>query len=87
MLINYKIKSENFFANERFTIFEGDELETLALMSLCTNGTISSGLSLGWWGAFLGAYAKRNPVVVPKKWIKIPDSQSLLPEEWITISV
>jgi len=84
---NEWIKSENFFKNERFTIFEGDELETLALMSLCTSGAISSGSSFGWWGAFLGAYEKRNPIIVPKKWVKIPDPKSLIPEEWMTITL
>ena len=79
------IKSESFFKNNRFTIFEGDELETLTLMSLCTSGAISSNSSFGWWGAFLGAYEKRNLVIVPKKWVKIPDSQSLIPEEWISL--
>ena len=84
---NQWIKSEKFFANERFTIFEGDELETLALMTLCTSGAICANSSFSWWGAFLGAYEKRNPVVVPKKWIKFPNSENLIPEEWITITL
>jgi len=84
---NQWIKSQKFFANERFTIFEGDELETLALMSLCTSGAICANSSFSWWGAFLGTYEKRNPVVVPKKWIKFPNSENLIPEEWITISL
>jgi len=84
---NQWIKSEKFLKNDRFTIFEGDELETLALMSLCTSGAICANSSFSWWGAFLGAYEKRNPVTVPQKWINFPDSENLIPEEWITISL
>jgi hypothetical protein len=83
------VKSEQFFNNERFTFFEGDELETLALMSLCTSCAICANSTFSWWGAFLGTYEKRNPVFVPKKWISLakPENLRLIPEEWNIIDV
>ena len=61
-----------------------NELEALALMSCCTAGAICANSTFSWWGAFLGAYAKRNPVCVPKRWIGVPIT-CLFPEEWVII--
>jgi len=93
------VESQDFFRNDRFILCRGlNELETLSLMSLCTEGAICSNSTFSWWGAFLGAHGLRNPVIVPKKWInsslftteawplrggvKVPP---LFPEEWIVL--
>ena len=63
-----------------------NELETMALMSLCKGGAVCSNSTFSWWGAFLGAHEKRNTVFVPKKWINIKDDMSdLFPKEWIQV--
>ncbi len=61
-----------------------NEIESLALMSLCTEGAICANSTFSWWGAFLGAYAKHSPVIVPSRWICDP-IVSLFPEEWIVL--
>jgi hypothetical protein len=77
------IKSQPFFSEN--SIFKHlnieNELEALALMSLCTAGAICANSTFSWWGAFLGAYASRSPVVVPKRWIG-ESIMCLFPEEW-----
>jgi hypothetical protein len=54
-------------------------------MSLCNSAAICANSTFSWWGAFLGAYEMRNPVIVPKKWINEPYAENLIPEEWIRI--
>ena len=78
------IKENRVFNDEIFVHVEKlDELETMALMSLCKGGAICSNSTFSWWGAFLGAHEKRNPVFVPKKWISIKnDMTDLFPKEW-----
>ena len=61
-----------------------DELDALAIMTLCTEGGICANSTFSWWGAFLGAHSKRNPVFVPTKWY----SNSIVkisPDEWISM--
>jgi len=62
-----------------------DELESLALMSLCTKGAICANSTFSWWGAFLGAHAQRAPVYVPEQWISDPPIVSLFPPEWTVL--
>ena len=78
------IKKMKIFKDKMFFHIENlDEIETMALMSLCEGGAICSNSTFSWWGAFLGAYEKRNPVFVPKKWISIKnDMTDLFPKEW-----
>lgn len=92
------VRSQEFFLGERFELMEGNELETLALMTLCTAGAVCSNSTFSWWGAFLGPHGRRSPVVVPARWInpeyvdskdwvlyhgmKIPP---LFPEDWIIL--
>ena len=78
------IKKTNVFNDKIFVHVEKlDELETMALMSLCKGGAICSNSTFSWWGAFLGAHEKRNPVFVPKKWISFKkDMTNLFPKEW-----
>jgi hypothetical protein len=78
------VASQGFFRQPIFESFEGDELQTLALMSRCVKGAICGNSTFSWWGAFLGAHAERAPVYVPSDWIDIP-VPSLFPEEWIVI--
>ncbi len=58
-----------------------NEVESLALMSLCESAAICANSTFSWWGAFLGAYTKRAPIVVPKRWISFK-TYSLFPPEW-----
>ena len=62
-----------------------DELYTLAFMSKCHAGAICANSSFSWWGAFLGAYEKRNPVFVPRDWIRNCKVDCLFPDEWIKL--
>lgn len=76
------VKKQEIFKN--FETFEGDELETMALMTKCTAGAICANSTFSWWGAFLGAHSLRSKVIVPKNWIA-NHKVNLFPEEWIVI--
>jgi hypothetical protein len=92
------VENQEFFQGERFELVRGDELENLALMSLCTEGAVCSNSTFSWWGAFLGPYSRRSPIIVPARWInpqcvnsenwgsvhgiKVPP---LFPEDWIIL--
>jgi hypothetical protein len=79
------IKSQTFFQQDLFHIVEEkDELVSLALMTQCNAGAICANSTFSWWGAFLGAHVKRNPVIVPNRWIA-SQVESLFPEEWIVL--
>ena len=81
------VKEQPFFQTTLFQILEGyDELQTLALMSLCSEGAICANSTFSWWGAYLGASAAGNPVCVPSHWISTA-KPSLFPSEWSTIEV
>jgi hypothetical protein len=79
-------RQQTFFTdNPIFKIVDiNNELEALACMSLCTAGAIIGNSTFSWWGAFLGAYSKKNPVFIPKRWIA-EKIYCLFPEEWIII--
>ena len=77
------IKSEPYFSSDNFEIIDSkDELYCLHIMSQCKGGAICANSTFSWWGAFLGAYSKRNPVIIPTNWIS-HKVESLFPEEWI----
>ncbi len=80
------VKSQTFFTGTPiYEIFDSaDELETMAFMSLCTGGAICANSTFSWWGAFLGPYANRRPVIIPSRWISEP-IVSLFPSEWIAV--
>jgi hypothetical protein len=83
--INF-VKNQSLFRSSPnlVCIDEANELDGLALMTLCTAGAICANSTFSWWGAFLGAYGQRAPICVPKKWIR--DSiVSLFPPEWIVL--
>lgn len=65
-------------------IDEKNEVKALANMTTCLGGFICANSTFSWWGAFLGAYAEKKPVVVPNHWFK-DDVDSLFPSEWIQI--
>lgn len=58
-----------------------NELDSLALMSLCEAGAICANSTFSWWGAYLGPYKYRSPISVPKKWIA-SKVYNLFPPEW-----
>lgn len=61
---------------------EPNELQTLSQMATCSAGFVCGNSTFSWWGAFLGAYALRNPVIVPSRWIS-ERVYDLFPPEWI----
>jgi hypothetical protein len=79
---------QEIFRTLPHTIFmdEPNECKCLALMTLCERGFICANSTFSWWGAFLGAYAHRNPVIVPADWFKGEQVQ-LFPNEWTVLSV
>ena len=82
------VKNETFFSSDsRFKIIENsNELYNLAFMTLCQGGAICANSTFSWWGAFLGTYGSRNPVIIPRDWIHhCGDCSGLFPLEWIQI--
>jgi hypothetical protein len=80
------VKNQSLFklSPKMVCIDEANELDSLAIMSLCTAGAICANSTFSWWGAFLGAYSQRSPIFVPKHWIRIP-IVSLFPPEWCVL--
>ncbi len=78
--------SQELFRNLPHKIFvdEPDECKTLATMTLCHGGFVCANSTFSWWGAFLGAYSLRSPVIAPKDWFK-GGVGNLFPSEWIVI--
>lgn len=60
---------------------ESNEIVALATMISCDAGFICGNSTFSWWGAFLGAYAKRRTVCVPRNWIATT-VHDLFPTEW-----
>lgn len=82
------IKEQTLFQNPMFKIVENlNELETMILMAHCRGGAICANSTFSWWGAFLGAFSVRSPVVYPKQWVKnnSPYERILFPGEWIAL--
>lgn len=80
------VKEQSYFKSLQNAIFfeSPNELYTLLMMSKCHGGAICANSTFSWWGAFLGAYSVRNPVIVPKKWISF-EIGDLFPRDWIHI--
>lgn len=80
------VNNQKLFINKKIILIDStDELYTLSFMSLCTGGAICANSTFSWWGAFLGAYEKRNSVFVPRVWSKVYKTEGLYPEEWIQL--
>lgn len=65
---------------------EPDELDGLAIMSLCVGGAIIGNSTYSWWGAMMGAHAAGNQVVYPSKWSLGSKQPDLFPSVWIPIN-
>ena len=77
------VKSKQLFKQAIFTIVnEPNELDSLAIMSQASEGAIMANSTFSWWGAFLGAHSRRNPVILPSTWMRSLKPVSLFPEEW-----
>lgn len=63
---------------------ESDEIVALAKMVACQGGFICANSTFSWWAAFLGAYGKRKPCIVPHQWIA-GGCGTLIPPDWICI--
>ena len=59
---------------------EPDELDGLALMSLCHGGAIIANSTYSWWGAMLGASPAKATVVYPSKWCEDTKPDLFLPQ-------
>ena len=65
-------------------IDEPNECRGLARMTRCQGGFICANSTFSWWGAFLGAYAQKAPIVAPRLWTKGQEVR-LCPEDWILL--
>jgi hypothetical protein len=63
---------------------EPNDIKALAIMTTCLGGMICANSTFSWWGAFLGAYSIRSPVVVPRNWFR-DGVGNLFPLEWIVL--
>jgi hypothetical protein len=79
--------NQDVFRNLPHKVFldEPNECKCLALMTLCQGGFICANSTFSWWGAFLGAYAQRNPVIVPMNWFK-GELVQLFPKGWVILN-
>jgi hypothetical protein len=77
------IKNTDLF--KEMHIFEGNEIESLALMALIDSAAICANSSFSWWGAFLGPYKNRNLVIMPNDYVRLPMSHNIFPKEWVLI--
>ena len=75
-------KSQQLF-NEKGCecVDEADELNAMALMSLCHGGAAIANSTFSWWGAMFGPEAAGAPVVYPERWYKQARPQ-LFPDTW-----
>jgi hypothetical protein len=78
-------KEQSLFKSDLFSFSEQeDEIEALQEMTQCHGGAVLANSTFSWWGAFLGPYAKRAPIIYPSRWIA-EDVPELCPKEWIRL--
>jgi hypothetical protein len=63
---------------------EKDEIKSLCQMIACEGGFVCANSSFSWWAAFLGAFQKKSPCIVPENWMK-GFTGELIPSSWIRI--
>ena len=63
-------------------VYEENELDALALMSLIKAGAIIANSTFSWWAAIL---SDTPYVIYPKKWIA-QKIENLFPSNWIPIT-
>jgi hypothetical protein len=75
-------KSQPFFQNPTFEfIEESNEYQALSMMIQCQGGAVIANSTFSWWGAILGCYVSKAPVVYPLKWCG-EETVILFPKEW-----
>lgn len=79
-------KEHEMFQNLESVEFveDQDELRCLGKMIACEGGFVCANSTYSWWAAFLGAYQKGAPCVLPETWIH-GASVHLAPKDWIQI--
>lgn len=78
---------QQWIAEETLEIVaEPDELDAMALMSLCHGGAVIANSSFSWWGAMFGPEASGALVVYPSLWYKTAEPD-LFPAGWRKIHV
>jgi hypothetical protein len=66
--------------------FEGDELKTLYLMSMCKAGAVISPSTYSAWGCILGPDENKKSVIVyPKNWLGETNNPHGWPARWTAI--
>jgi hypothetical protein len=80
------VKEQSYFTETPiFCICESkDELESMALMTLCSAGAVCANSTFSWWGAFLGC-GPQGTVFVPEQWINDAVCD-LFPKDWTVVS-
>lgn len=80
------VRQQDFFTQlpNAIILDNSNEVETICEMVCCLGGAICANSTFSWWGAFLGAYSARSPVIVPKKWY-IDAPSNLFPSEWMQL--
>jgi hypothetical protein len=69
---------------KKIFVDEPDECKCLATMTMCHGGFICANSTFSWWGAFLGAYEERQPVIAPVNWFQ-GELVQLFPKGWILL--
>ena len=75
------VATQPLFQSQLFELTDYDELDSMALMSICKGGAILANSTFSWWGAFLGPYEDRSPIFYPQSWIP-GEIVNLFPKEW-----
>ncbi len=64
-------KTAEFLQGHEFTVVDENEIDSLYLMSRCSEGGIAANSSFSWWGLYLNP--KRKHLFLPAKWFTDPE--------------